>query len=366
MVSSGGYEPQLSAATSVEGVSDIDGVAAEWDALADRVSATPFMRPGWFAAWDRAFGRDALEVLVARRDGSAAGILPIASRSGVVRSPTNWHTPRFGALAEDEEAAERLAATVLERTRRWFDFSFLASGDPLATALAKLDIGTFDRIVTSSPYLTIEGEWEPFVERTLSKRRRATLRRFMRRLEDGGPVEFELVDAPADLQAKLEEGLAIEGSGWKTEAGTAILSRPETAGFYREIAEWAAGRGELRLWFLRVAGAPVAFAYCLESDGVVYELKTGFEPEYRSFGPGVLLTQERLRYCFETGAKRYEFLGGAFDHKLEWTADAHELHRIQGFRRTPGGIAGAAAWKYGRPMAHRARGLRDRLRGRRD
>jgi CelD/BcsL family acetyltransferase involved in cellulose biosynthesis len=364
MVSSGGHEPQLSAATSVEAVSDVDGIAPEWDALADRVSASPFMRPGWFAAWDRAFGPDPLEVLVARRDGSAVGVLPITSRRGIVRSPTNWHTPRFGALVADEEAADQLATEVLQRTRRWFDFSFVPSADPLPTALAKLDIGTFDRVVTSSPYLNIEGEWEAFVERTLSKRRRSTLRRFARRLADRGQVEFELVDAPPDLTVALDEGFAIEGSGWKTEAGTAILSREDTTRFYREIADWAAGRGELRLWFLRVGGAPVSFAYCLESGGVVYELKTGFDPEYRSFGPGVLLTQERLRYCFETGVTRYEFLGGAFDHKLEWTHNERALFRIQGFRRTPGGIAGAAAWKYGRPMARRVIGLRDRLGGR--
>jgi CelD/BcsL family acetyltransferase involved in cellulose biosynthesis len=345
----------------VEAVTGIEGIGPEWDGLADRVSASPFLRPGWVAAWHDAFGDGPLEVLVARFDGAVAGVLPITTRRGVVRSPTNWHTPRFGALAQDGDAADRLAEAVRERTRRWFDFSFVPSADPLATALAKLDVGTLDRVVMSSPYLDVEGEWDAFLERTLSKRRRGTLRRFGRRLADGGEVGFELVDEPADLTASLDEGFAIEGSGWKTEAGTAILSQPETTRFYREIAEWAAARGELRLWFLRVGGAAVAFAYCLESDGVVYELKTGFDPEFRSFGPGVLLTQERLRYCFETGARRYEFLGGDFGHKLEWTDDTHALHRIQGFRRTPGGLVGAAAWRYGRPMARRMTELRDRL-----
>jgi hypothetical protein len=33
-------------------------IAAEWDALAERTAAPPFARPGWFAAWGRAFGAD--------------------------------------------------------------------------------------------------------------------------------------------------------------------------------------------------------------------------------------------------------------------------------------------------------------------
>ncbi len=324
------------------------------------------MRHGWIAAWNRAFGKGDLEVLVARRDGVVVGVLPVSAHRGVLRSPTNWHTPRFGALAEDEEAADRLAETVLERTRRWFDFSFVLSADPLAGALARLGLGTLDRVVMRSPYLEIEGEWEAFLERTLSGRRRGRIRRFERRLADRGTVQYELIDEPVNLTAILDEGLAIEGSGWKTEAGTAILSRPDTTQFYREIADWAVGRGELRLCFLRVDGAPVAFAYCLESDGAFYELKAGFDPDYRLQAPGILLTQERLKHAFESGLHRYEFLGAALDHKLEWTQAAHDYHRIQGFKRTPGGIAGAAAWKYGRPMARRVIELRDRLRGRQD
>jgi CelD/BcsL family acetyltransferase involved in cellulose biosynthesis len=64
------------------------------------------------------------------------------------------------------------------------------------------------------------------------------------------------------------------------------------------VAEWAAGQGWLRLWFLRLDGTPIAFAYGLEHDGVYFSLKVGFDPGYARFGPGIVLMQDRIRHAF--------------------------------------------------------------------
>ena len=79
----------------------------------------------------------------------------------------------------------------------------------------------------------------------------------------------------------------MEGSGWKTR--TAIASRPDTRRFYRDVARWAAGRGWLRLGFLRLDGRALAFDFCLEHAGTHYLLKTGFDPAFRAYGPGMLM-----------------------------------------------------------------------------
>ena len=38
-------------------------LAEEWDGLADRVGAAPWTRPGWVAAWWRAFGSGRLQIV---------------------------------------------------------------------------------------------------------------------------------------------------------------------------------------------------------------------------------------------------------------------------------------------------------------
>jgi len=51
-----GPRPQLRSSPRPEVAGSISPLAAEWDDLADRTSAPPFLRPGWFAAWEEAFG----------------------------------------------------------------------------------------------------------------------------------------------------------------------------------------------------------------------------------------------------------------------------------------------------------------------
>lgn len=47
----GGYETKV-----VTDRREIDSMAGEWDLIANRLAAPPFMRPDWFAAWRQAFG----------------------------------------------------------------------------------------------------------------------------------------------------------------------------------------------------------------------------------------------------------------------------------------------------------------------
>src|SRR5437899_1249723 len=91
-------DPPLRASPTVEIERSTEALDREWDDLADRVGAAPFLRPGWIRAWWRAFGSGDPGVLTVRRSGRLAAALPLEIRRGVVRSPTNWHTPFFGVL----------------------------------------------------------------------------------------------------------------------------------------------------------------------------------------------------------------------------------------------------------------------------
>src|SRR5439155_15365660 len=106
-----------------------DPILAEWDELATRCGASVFLRPGWVAAWWRAFGRGRLELITTRRAGRLFGLLPLAHRGGRWSSPTNWHTPLFGVLADDVAAAAELADRLLESRPREVSLSFVDPGE---------------------------------------------------------------------------------------------------------------------------------------------------------------------------------------------------------------------------------------------
>jgi len=346
--------------SEIEIRTEIEPIAGEWDGLADRLGAAPSMYSGWIAVWQRWFGSGELAIVCVRDRGELTGLLPVVRRRGAISSPANWHTPSFEPLAASPETSTQLVRAALASRPHRLDFAFVyadsAQLELCGTAAQALRYHTVSRVIERSPYVKIDTDWQAF-EAALPSRRRSKLRRFRRRLEERGSIAIELERGGRELGPMLAEGFAIEASGWKGERGTAINSRPETKGFYEEIARWAAERGWLRLWFLRLDGRVIAFAFCLEHAGRQYELKVGFDTDYASNGPGILLTRARLEHSFEAGLKSYEFLGQAEKHKLDWTDHCRELARLQAFAPTVAGQASRLAWTRGRAAALKAREL---------
>jgi CelD/BcsL family acetyltransferase involved in cellulose biosynthesis len=343
----------------------VEPLAPEWEELAARSAAMPFVWPGWIAAWYEAFGRGRPRIAALRSGGRLAAVAAFEESRGVIRSATNWHTPGYDVVSESEVAALELARAVVALRPRRLELRFVQEDELAFTAFrsaaAAAGYGILTRRLQESPYLPIEREWDDYCA-SLSTRMLKELDRRWRSLERTGAVELSFHTGD-ELDAALEEGFALESSGWKGRNGTAIASRPETHRFYTDVATWAAERGWLRLAFLRHDGRGIAFQFDVEADGVVYHLKPGYDESYGRARPGKLLMREVLRRSFESGARDYEFLGGPDPHKLEWTDRVRELKQLQAFAPTPAGLADLAAFRYARPIARRTVSVLARVRG---
>jgi CelD/BcsL family acetyltransferase involved in cellulose biosynthesis len=333
----------------------VEAVRDDWDRLADRTGSAPFLRPGWIEAWWRAFGTGCLEVLREEGEGRVRALLPVRHRHGAVSSPSNCHSPHFGLLREDRAAAAALLGELFARRPAQVSLGFLGTLgsdlEDLTGAAEKAEYRCLQRTLERSPFVTVDGDWEGY-ERSLDRNMRSDLRRCRRRLEELGRVTL---DVEHDA-AHLDEALAVEGLGWKRKAGTAIVSTPQTARFYTEVARWAAASGRLRLIFLRVDGRPVAFHLALEDDRTYFPLKGGFDPAFRAQSPGRLLIHATLERAFGVGLRRYEFLGGSDAYKLRWATEAYDRVLFQAFAPSPVGRACWVTFAYGRPLAKRAVG----------
>jgi CelD/BcsL family acetyltransferase involved in cellulose biosynthesis len=349
----------LPATVEVQGA--IAPLADEWDELADLARASPFLRPGWFEIWWRAFGAGRLELAALRRDGRLAGVLPLARRRGMLQSLTNWHTPEFGILAEDGAARRELLERFLRGRRHPVTLRFLTAGGPDAPDAEAAARAAGRRIITRSlersPYVPIDGDWEGYL-RGRDRHRLSENRRRRRRLEERGTLSFAVEDGGERLDALLDEGLRVEASGWKGAEGTAIASRQETRQFYVEVARWAAGQGWLRLAFLRLDERAIAFQFLIVAGRVASQLKGGYDVDDRKYAPGMLLAQSVLEWVFAEGLESYEFHGVDEAFKLEWAPESRERLAVELFPRSVAGTAGWAAFAHGRPFVKRLRGLR--------
>jgi CelD/BcsL family acetyltransferase involved in cellulose biosynthesis len=345
-------------------VGTVDAVAREWDQLADRVRAAPFLRPGWVGAWWRAFGTGRLEIVTLRRGDHLVALMPLHRRFGRVRSASNWHTPEFGLLAEDADAARELVDALFARRPVEFTLGFIDRTRPevgmCRAAATGMGYRILERTLERSPYVVVDGTWEAFT-RTLSRNRRSQVGRRRRRLEDLGRLELDVVDGRERLEELLAEAFRVEASGWKGASGTAIASRPERRRFYGEVAQWAADRGWLRLAFLRLDGRPLAVQYLLEADGVQYAIKGGYDQGFERYSPGVLILLALLEQAFSGEVERFALLGGDEDYKTAFASGYHDLVLVQAFAPSAAGFALLALYAHGRPMAKRVQAAYGRM-----
>lgn len=317
---------------------------AEWDALARSVRASALLHPGYIRLWRAAFGEHARPSLVAARRGpELVGALPIVREAGRILPPGAFETPTVGILAVDAAAARAVARRVLSEGAGRVDLLPVEAGstshEALAVAAGDLRHRLVTRVRVRCPVVDTGDGWEAYWS-SRSRNLRHKVERLGRRAREAGTLWIDVRDRfePGELDGLLEEGLAVEGSGWKAEEGTAIAVNPRSRRLYGDLAGWAAREGWLRLTYVRLDGRPIAFSYGIEAHGVHHALKIGYDPGAARLSPGTLVLEALIRRAFETGLDRFDFAGHLEPYKAPWATGVVEQLDVTAFPQTPAGL----------------------------
>jgi len=308
----------------------------QWDALADEVQASPFLRSGWFTAWANAYGTS-LDLLVSRSETHLSGIVPIIRTARGVRSPTNSETPYFSFLASDRSSQKELIESMMSIGSR-IDLSYVDPKDDAIHVLLSIagDRGytVMQQPIQQSAFISTSGSWDEYLA-GLDKKHRHEIRRLGRRMHAAGQVDLQIYDGTSNLDELLAQGMQLERSGWKSEYGTSIVDQPDALRFYTSVAHWAASMGWLRLAFLKLDGQSIAFDFCLEANRAMYPLKIGYDTNFSQLSPGFVMRSMMIQRCFEGENETYEFGGGTEGErnrwKLKWTSKVRQRIRIRTF-----------------------------------
>jgi len=326
-------------------------LAVPWGTLVEGWG-TPFDRHPWFAAWWDAFAAQReLRICTLWDAGELVAILPLCGRGRRLEAMANVHTPFFRPLARDGAALQALLAEVFHHARGEVAIPAVPVDDPslegLREAAAPGRWTWLDEATHTSPIVEMEDSYAAYRERMRS--RWSSAERKARKMRREYRARFELVSSPTDLDAQLRRGFAVEGSGWKGRAGTAIESSVETRSFYRSLAVAFERTGELRLSEISLDGRTVAFDLSLLSGGRLYLLKTGYDEAYGSLSPGLVLQQEVVETCFRLGLEAYELLGDDSDWKRRFATTSRAHRDVRTYDRTPAQVARYMYRRLARP-----------------
>jgi CelD/BcsL family acetyltransferase involved in cellulose biosynthesis len=254
---------------------------------------------------------DDVTILRFEQDGRLAGLLPIAHPRRYYRWPmphlSSWlHANCFCGVPLVAKGAE---VPFWQAVLRWADarpgaalflhLRGMVLGGPLYAALEAVAAQGSRQLEIvhreARAMLASDLSSDAYLESALSGKKRKELRRQASRLAELGAVTVERHTDTDGLAEWCDAFLALEASGWKGKAGSALANHASTAHLFRDSLQGAAERGRLERLALTLDGRPIAMLASFLTPPGAYSFKTAFDESYSRFSPGVLLQTENLR-----------------------------------------------------------------------
>lgn len=175
-----------------------------------------------------------------------------------------------------------------------------------------------------APGLELPATWDEYLA-TLSRKDRHELRRKFRRLESLEDWRWYSLSDEAGIADRLDDFLTLLrlSDPEKSEYMTA-----EREQFFRSITRRTAQLGVVRLFFMELAGSPVAASLCFDYGPSRLLYNSGYNPDFSYYSVGLLLNALCLRDAIDQDKKYFDFLRGPEPYKYHLGGQDHTLYQM--------------------------------------
>lgn len=260
----------------------------------------------------------------------------------ILQAPSHPHLKQFEAAyptKRETAPALRILLSEAQAWRGWDALRFsgigresalaaLAEQDPGRTVLRPRAAHAWFRCGAEADCI---GRYSPHFRRNLARLRRRAGRT--------GALRLEIVTEPADLRRAYARFVALEASGWKGEAGTAIGASPRLLQFYASLVERFGALGRCQINLLKLGRSYIAGQLCLRDADRLAVLKIGYDEPARELAPGALLLDEVLRSAVADPAVERVDLTTAPQWAERWPIKREPLYDLWLFPRDVRGRA---------------------------
>lgn len=331
----------------VELIESLDGfarLAPQWNTLLHASEGDcPFLTHEWLHTWWKHFGRSRrLQLLAVRDSDELIALAPLFLAPGPAGMFSRLEFLGTGHAGSDYldlivrrgregQGLQALAGAITARKRalRLTHLPAASAASRLADALA--EDGWTLRAAQGGvcPVVRLTGHsWDSYLG-SLGASHRANFRRRYKALTQRFDLRFEAV---ADESARHQAlGTLMDFHGQRFGTRSTAFVTPALREFHHEATGRALAGSWLRMYVLRLAGAPAAVMYGFFYGNRFYFYQHGFDPQYESFSVGLVLMGLTIRAAIEEGATEFDMLFGTEKYKSLWASDHRSLTQLQVF-----------------------------------
>ena len=285
-----------------------------WTALADAaLEPNPFFRPDFLLPYLEGVdhGGHVQVIAVRTATGAFAALLPVRrARAGLLVPAARGLAGAYGPLGtplvdarlgrEEAVAALTLLLAGVARTcgTGLVALPFLRTDGPVADLLRAAAQKAGGAYRVAAPLKRAGHATGPEGEAQFAgvrAHRRKELRRLRRRLAERGGLTVTRMEAGEADAAAIDAFLALEASGWKGRAGTALAAEPARAGFAREFLLGLAARGRLVIDRIALGDKPVAMLVQIRDGTRLHAWKIAHDEAFEAYSPGAQVARAAMR-----------------------------------------------------------------------
>lgn len=296
-----------------------------------------FLTYEWITIWLKHFWKDKpILFLLIKNEKEPIGLAPLLvdGEKEVLLFPVNGHTYRPNLIfGRDREELLKVLFSHLRNRNPMVNLclheveldSFLAKSLPKVARECR--IVTVFKKVSSSPFLSINTDWESFLN-SKSKHFREEQKRKINKMRKTGQLDFVKVSNPEQIHEAMRDILIIERNSWKEKEGSSLTAVPGLQEFYLDVAEAFAKKHCLCTYLAYFNSVPIAHLFGIAYESRYYALKTSYDESYKELSPGVVLFNYALQDIFQSKLKEFDFLGVESRWKNEIASDTRDLVNI--------------------------------------
>ncbi len=341
-------------------LSELASIADDWDDLVFRVTGRP---PVTSHAWVASLlehqldDSDGLLCLAAYEDERLVGVMPVGLRPTKVlgKAAVEVHQPgkprnnSVDAVMRPGYERRVLAGfreALDEEVPGWYGLEFLWVDH--ASPLLHVEDGLGPRSVKVShaagraSAVDTRVTWEEFSSR-LGQGLRKQIKRAYSRITETVEVRTEFLAGAEARPECLDRFMAVEASGWKGQARTAIAANARVIQVHRSLCTRLHRRGMLEFHFLKLGDRDIAAHMAVRSGRTLYLYKIGYDEAFSRYSPGVLLRELTLaRAIADRDTDAVDFMTERAYHE-EWRPNKRPLYHVWVYPARPRSIV-AGAW----------------------